>query len=93
MAKNKKLEKSIVVGVCLKSDDFTNMKESLVELEDLTFAAGAEVVGNLTQVLKQYQAATLIGKGKISELKTLCEEQEISLVIIDHKLSGIQTRN
>ncbi len=93
MDEKSNLEKAIVVGVCLKSDNFVNMKESLVELEDLAYAAGAEVMGNLTQTLSQYQAATLIGKGKIAELKELCIEQEISLVIIDHKLSGIQTRN
>ncbi len=91
--KNKPTERVIVVGVSLKSDSFSDMKESLVELEDLSFAAGGEVVANITQVLPQFQAATLIGKGKIQELKELCSEQEATLVIIDHKLSGIQSRN
>jgi len=86
-------EKAIVVGVSLKSDNFSDMKESLVELEDLAFAAGADVVANITQTLNQFQAATLIGKGKVQELKELCLEQDVSLVIVDHTLSGIQSRN
>jgi len=91
--KDKIEERAIVVGVSLKSANFSDMKESLVELEDLAFAAGADVVANITQTLNQYQAATLIGKGKIQELKELCIEQDVTLVIVDHTLSGIQSRN
>ncbi len=95
MAANKEKieERAIVVGVSLKSGNFSEMKESLVELEDLAFAAGADVLANITQTLNQFQAATLIGKGKVQELKELCTEQDVTLVIVDHTLSGIQSRN
>ena len=49
--KNQIEERAIVVGVSLKSSNFSEMKESLVELEDLAFAAGADVVANITQTL------------------------------------------
>lgn len=89
--KNK--ERAVVVGIGLKSDPFEEIKDSLAELEDLVYAAGAEVVGNLVQVLPKYNPATLLGSGKVKEIKNVVAETESSLVIIDHQLSGIQTRN
>lgn len=83
----------IVIGVGLKSDSFVELKESLFELEELSIAAGGEVVGSLTQVLNQYNPATLIGSGKVEEIKELVTESQASVVIIDHQLSGIQCRN
>ncbi len=69
------------------------MKESLFELEELATAAGGEVVGSITQVLNQYNPATLIGSGKVEEIKTMLQEAGATLVVIDHQISGIQTRN
>lgn len=69
------------------------MKESLSELEELVYAAGAEVVGSVAQVLPKYTPATLIGSGKVEEIKKLAEEIKATLVIIDHTLSGSQSRN
>jgi GTP-binding protein HflX len=83
----------IVIGVGLKSESFVDLKESLAELEELAHAAGGEVVGSLTQVLAQYNPATLIGSGKVEEIKELVTESQASVVIIDHHLSGVQTRN
>jgi GTPase len=69
------------------------LKESLAELEELAHAAGGEVVGSLTQVLQQYNPATLMGSGKVEEVREMAQEAQASVVIIDHHLSGIQTRN
>lgn len=64
-----------------------------MELEELAHAAGGEVVGSLTQVLQTYNPATLIGTGKVDEIAEHVRESEASVVIVDHHLSGIQTRN
>lgn len=82
-----------MIGVGLKSESFVDLKESLAELEELAHAAGGEVVGSLTQTLPQYNPATLIGTGKVDEVKELVKESGASVVIIDHQLSGIQGRN
>lgn len=87
------VERAIVVGVCLKSESFSEMKDSLAELAELTLAAGAEVVGTMAQALTQYIPATLIGSGKVDEIKRLVEQTNATLVIIDHILSGSQSRN
>jgi GTP-binding protein HflX len=83
----------IVVGVGLKTDQFSEIKESLAELEELVSAWGAEVVGNVVQILPQYQSATLIGSGKVLEIKEMVSESQATVVIIDHSISGVQGRN
>jgi len=82
-----------VIGVGLKSESFVDLKESLAELEELAHAAGGEVVGSLTQTLPQFNPATLIGTGKVEEVRELVKEAGASVVVIDHQLSGIQCRN
>lgn len=86
-------EKAVVVGIGLKSDSFVELKDSLAELEELVYAAGGEVVGTLAQTLPQYNPATLLGTGKVSEIKDLVETSGANLVVIDHHLSGVQGRN
>lgn len=86
-------ERVIVVGVGLKSDSFDELKESLYELEELVYAAGAEVVSTLVQVLPKFTPATLMGSGKVEEIVKLIAETEASVVVVDHQLSGSQMRN
>lgn len=86
-------EKAIVIGIGLKTDPIGEIKESLLELEELAFAAGAEVVGSLTQVAPKYNPTTLIGTGKVDEVAKLVAETDSKMVIVDHLLSGSQLRN
>lgn len=90
---NHKKERAIVIEVGLKKVPLQDLKNALVELEDLTASAGAEVVASLTQSLEKFNASTLIGKGKIEEIKEIAEETEAGLLIVDHHLTGIQSRN
>ncbi len=89
----KKKETALLIGVGLKSDPISDVKESLWELEELTYAAGAEVIGSLTQLLTAWNPATLIGKGKVEEVQHLVQETNANVVVIDHHLSGVQQRN
>ncbi|MCB0348935.1 MAG: GTPase HflX [Bdellovibrionales bacterium] len=86
-------ERVVLVGVGLQSDVKNEYKESLLELMELTETAGAEVVGSLSQVMDKFNPATLIGKGKILEIKQIVEETKANLVIIDHQLTGAQAVN
>lgn len=86
-------ENALLVGVGLKTDDIVDIKESLWELEELTYAAGANVIGSLTQILHQWSPGTLIGKGKVQEIADLVKEINANLVVVDHSLSGVQQRN
>lgn len=86
-------ERIICVGIGLKSESLVDLKESLVELEELVTSAGGEVVGSVTQVLPQFNPATLIGTGKVQEIGELVQEVQASAVAVDRHLSGVQIRN
>ena len=90
---SKDRQKVILVGVGLKSDDFSEIKSSLIELEALATTAGLEVVGVLSQRVQRWSPKTLIGPGKVEELKTMLEQCSAGQVIVDQTLNGIQTRN
>jgi GTP-binding protein HflX len=51
------------------------------------------VVGSVVQVLQQWNPATLIGTGKVDEIKQMCDDVKANLVVVDHQLSGVQARN
>ncbi len=63
------------------------------EFKELGRAAGLQYRGILYQVLKKIQPATLIGIGKIQELKQKLQDTQSELVVFDHSLSGVQIRN
>lgn len=86
-------DKVIVVGVGLKTEPLSEIKENLCELEELVTAAGGEVIASTVQVLPQWNPSTLIGTGKVAEIKDLAVESNAQVVVVDHQLSGIQTRN
>ena len=81
--------RGIVAGVQWRGD----IQRSMDELEGLCEADGIQVVGRLEQSLERPNSATLIGKGKVEELKTLCENMEVDTVVFNEELSGIQIRN
>lgn len=63
------------------------------ELEELTTTAGWEVVGTITQLLSKWTPATLLGSGKVEEIGHIAQECGAHFIIIDHPLTGVQTRN
>lgn len=66
---------------------------SIEELAELAKSAGAEVVGKVIQTRSEYDRATLIGQGKLREIKEFCETEEINLLIFDHELTAANIRN
>lgn len=65
----------------------------LSEAIGLARAIQLDVVrGGLVQVARP-RPSTLIGPGKVEELKGLVEAESIGLVIVDHALTAIQQRN
>jgi GTPase len=70
-----------------------DLKNSLCELEELVSTAGADIVGSITQMVSNLNPATLIGSGKVEEIRELVIETQSQVVVIDHALTGVQTRN
>jgi len=60
------------------------------ELRALAEQAGAVIVGEIEQRLQRPQSGTYMGKGKVEELKQLCEALGATCIIFDHDLSPAQ---
>ena len=87
--------KAILLSVKLKSRSGADSSPgtSLEELWRLAQTASLEPVKKLTVRLSAYHASTLIGTGKIEEIKCLIKETGSGLVIFDRALSSAQQRN
>ena len=86
-------EKALVVAVELRSGDrLWNLKDTLNELSYLTNAAGATVVGEVTQRADRF-TSTYVGKGKLEELQEQAKEKQADVVIFDDELTPTQQRN
>ena len=63
------------------------------ELRELTASAGAAIAGEVLQRRPKPDPATLIGSGKVEELKGAIASTSPDLVIFDHELTPSQQRN
>jgi GTPase len=68
-------------------------KESLAELVELARSAGAEVAGTVHQVRDTADPATLVGRGKLDEIRADARAHQAPLIIFDGNLSPVQQRN
>lgn len=85
-------ERVILVAIDTDNTEFP-VENCLDELEELSYTAGAEVVGRITQKLDAPNKATYIGKGKIEELKNYIDMVDATGIICDDELSPVQIRN
>jgi GTP-binding protein HflX len=68
-------------------------RESLLELEELARSAGAEIAGTVFQVRESADPATLVGRGKLDEIRAEATAHKTPLIIFDSNLSPMQQRN
>ena len=68
-------------------------RESLAELVELARSAGAEVAGTMYQVRESADPATLVGRGKLDEIRAEATAYKAPLIIFDGNLSPVQQRN
>jgi GTP-binding protein HflX len=93
-------ERALLIGVGWKrAPRFPGMpvgeqgRESLIELEELAHSAGAEVAGTLFQVRDKADPATLVGRGKLDEIRAEANARQAPLIIFDSELTPMQQRN
>src|SRR5215469_5919943 len=93
-------ERVLLVGVGLKkssrartADPTVASRDSLRELEELAISAGADISGSLLQVRETLDPATLVGRGKLDEIRAEAQARNVPLVIVDHDLTPVQLRN
>jgi GTPase len=89
-----KKERAVLVGVELPSRrDGVSLDDSLEELQRLAETAGATVARKFTQQLRQVTPATLMGRGKVEEIRSSLGALNADLVIVDDDLTPAQQRN
>lgn len=72
---------------------YRSQSARMEEAVGLSGAINLNVVGQQVAVVAEPRPATLIGDGKVEELKGLLAELEVELVIVDGHLSPVQQRN
>ena len=68
-------------------------RESLLELEELARSAGAEIAGTVFQLREAADPATLVGRGKLDEIRAEANARGAPLIIFDSELTPMQQRN
>ena len=93
-------EKVLLVGIALRHGGgvkgaaaMAAARESLGELEMLAQSASANVTGSILQVRDTLEAATLIGRGKLEEIKNEARMRGAELILVDRNLTPAQLRN
>ncbi len=86
-------EKVVLVGIITKEQDEEKSQEYLDELEFLAFTAGGNVEARFTQKIDFPNPKTFIGSGKMDEIYSFVEENEIGTVIFDDELTPAQQKN
>lgn len=79
--------RTVVVQFDERNVDFSD------EILELLHTAGVKVEARITQRNHRPDPATLIGKGKVDEVKEAARSEKASFVVFDNQLSPIQVRN
>jgi len=93
-------ERALLVGVAWKRasripgvNATERGHESLDELVELAHSAGAGVAGTVFQVRDAADPATLVGRGKLDEIRAEATAHQVPLIIFDGNLTPMQQRN
>jgi GTP-binding protein HflX len=93
-------ERALLVGVAWKRSPRipgvpagAPERESLAELVELASSAGAAIAGTVFQLRDVADPATLVGRGKLDEIRAEARAKEAALIIFDSDLSPVQQRN
>ena len=87
------MTKAILVSIAASTADVAECKKSLEELSRLLDTAGGETFATVIQTKEKFDPKTCIGSGKCLEIKELCQNNGISLVIFDFELTPSQIKN
>jgi GTP-binding protein HflX len=68
-------------------------EDRLAEASGLAEAIDLTIVDAIVVPLAQPRPATLFGTGKVEEVRVFIEENDVTLVVVDHPLSPVQQRN
>lgn len=85
-------ERAVLVGLITPKVTERQVQDYLAELAFLSTTAGISPVKSFVQRLDMPNSATFVGKGKLEEIASYIQENEIGLAIFDDELSPKQLR-
>lgn len=86
-------ERAVLVGLVTPRQTELKANEYLAELAFLADTAGAETVRTFLQKLEYPNPRTFVGKGKLDEIKSFIDENNIAMAIFDDDLTVKQVAN
>lgn len=86
-------DKALLIGIYTESSKQEACIESLEELERLTTTFGLTTIDQVPCHIRKFNAAHLVGKGKLEELVALAGEHEVDVIVFDDEISPHQQRN
>ncbi|PIQ50237.1 MAG: GTPase HflX [Cytophagales bacterium CG12_big_fil_rev_8_21_14_0_65_40_12] len=84
---------AVMVALINRAQPEEKVVEYLAELAFLAETLGLNVVKSFTQRLDKPEVRTFLGKGKLEEVKTYIQAEDIKVIIFDDDLSPSQLRN
>lgn len=88
-----KKRRPVVLAMCVLPADRDLETEREQEMRSLLDTAGCEVLGVVRQRMQRPWGATMVGKGKVTEIKAKVEEVGADEVVFDVDLTPSQQRN
>ncbi len=93
-------ERVLLIGLGLKRparvpgySSGDSARDSLEELAELAHSAGATVAGSVLQMREGIDPATVIGRGKLDEVRAEAQACDAQLIVFDGNLTPVQQRN
>ncbi len=88
----KNAQVAVIVGVQLNTEK-DHLNDELDELESLLQTLSIRCVGRVVQRRHKLVSKSLLGSGKVEEIKQLAHEQGAAIVVFDRELTAMQARN
>lgn len=86
-------ERVLIIGAQLQKNTDQHFESTLEEMKSLSETAGGQVVDVITQKRERIHSATYMGEGKVEEIGSFIEMNDIDLVVCNDELSPGQLRN
>ena len=86
-------QKALLFTLMLPGDDFMLTKLSTQELDSLVASIDIQSLGHETIKVREINPATLIGKGKVAEIKEKIDETQADLVVFNQQVKPRVQRN
>ncbi|NGX48722.1 MAG: GTPase HflX [Candidatus Anoxychlamydiales bacterium] len=88
-----KNKSALLVGAYKSNKEKSIRLEHLEELKSLAITFGLQTIEKMLVHIRKIETSTYIGSGKVEEIRDLCEEKNIDIVIFDIDIAPHQQRN